>query len=113
MLVILNGALANIIYIINKIDHNELPEGTASRPAIFSEHFTSDFINSVVYMYLLSNGEYDFDNFGARDHQGDESTKIVLWLLFFGATFLLQIVFMNMLVALMSDKYNEINEKKP
>ena len=63
-------------------------------------------------MYLLSNGEYDFENFGARDSEGNEGSKIVLWLLFLGATFLLQIVFMNMLVALMSDTYNEINEKK-
>ena len=27
VLIILNGALANIIYIIGKIDHTELPEG--------------------------------------------------------------------------------------
>ena len=27
MLIILNGALANIIYIVGKIDHTELPEG--------------------------------------------------------------------------------------
>ena len=69
-------------------------------------------MNSVVYMYLLSNGEYDFENFSARDNEGSESTKIVLWLLFLGATFLLQIVFMNMLVALMTDVYTEINDKE-
>ena len=38
-----------------------------------------------MHMYLLSLGEFDFEEFGARD----SSTNAMMWVIFFVATFFL------------------------
>jgi len=106
MLFIINAAFVNVLYILSRVDTNQLKVGEYEPAAIMTEHFKDNhFVNAVLHMYLLSNGEYDLDGFGARDDFfGDnQSTKVIQWLLFIAATFVLQIVFMNMLVALMGN----------
>ena len=59
-------------------------------------------------MYLLSLGEFDFENFGSRD----TLTNTLMWAIFVIGTFLLQITFMNMLIAIMSEVFAVVTEKK-
>ena len=77
-------------------------------PDIFSKHFESDIWNSLMHMYLLSLGEFDFENFGTRGTM----SNVLLWLIFVLGTFILQITFMNMLIAIMSEVFGEVTEKK-
>ena len=58
-----------------------------------------------MHTYLLSLGEFDFENFGVR---GGVSNTI-LWICFIIGTFLLQITFMNMLIAIMTEVFEEVN----
>ena len=92
MLIILVMCVANIMYVLNKED-NDL--GTIEH-SFYSVHFENfDFGNAVVFAYTLAMGEYDIDSF-----QGDNQE--FLWMIFFVFTFLLQITFLNMLIAIMS-----------
>ena len=77
-------------------------------PDIYSKHFTSDLWNTVMHTYLLSLGEFDFESFGARD----PGTNFMLWIAFVFGTFMLQITFMNMLIAIMSDVFSDVVQRK-
>ena len=44
-------------------------------------------------------------------NQGD-TIKLILWIVFFVATFLIQITFMNILIAIMGNTFEEVMEKK-
>ena len=66
--------------------------------------FGYDFANAFVHIYNLAIGEYDTENF---DNHGP-IIKFFLWMIFFMATFMLQIVFMNMLIAIMANTFDEV-----
>ena len=70
-------------------------------PEIYSRPFENDFTNTILHMYLLSLGEFDFDNFGSRGTLSND----LMWIIFILGTFLLQITFMNMLIAIMGDVF--------
>ena len=59
-------------------------------------------------MYLLSLGEFDYENFGERG----SVSNILMWIIFVLGTFLLQITFMNMLIAIMGEVFTEVTERK-
>ena len=66
MTLITNAAFVNVLYIVSRV--NPLAVGEDEPAAIMTEHFKDyHLINSAIHMYLLSNGEYDLDGFGARD----------------------------------------------
>lgn len=54
-------------------------------PEILTKFVGNDAVNVIMHMYLLSLGEFDFENFGSRSI----STQISLWILFGFATFML------------------------
>jgi hypothetical protein len=56
---------------------------------------------------MLSQGDFKYDNYS--DEYGD---KILLWTSFLMATFLLVVVFMNMLIAIMGDTFAQVQEIK-
>lgn len=56
---------------------------------------------SILYEYLLIFGEFDMDGF-ETDTYGER------WMLFFMATVLLQLVMLNLLIAIMSDTYAKV-----
>ena len=92
MLFIINAAFVNVLYIVSRVDHNPLQVGEYEPAHIMTEHFRDQpLVNAMLHMYLLSNGEYEMDGFGARDDPftGNETTKIIQWLLFIVATFML------------------------
>ena len=59
-------------------------------------------------MYLLSLGEFDYGTF---DKKGN-FTKFLLWGIFVFGTFMLQITFMNMLIAIMGEVFATVSEGK-
>ena len=101
MMIILIMCIANIMYILNLEDlsTSEVEE------TLFSLHLPNNFANAVIFAYELALGEYDTDNFKG-EHQN------ILWIIFGIATFMLQITFLNMLIAIMSNTFGEVLEEK-
>ena len=56
--------------------------------------------------YMLSLGEFDMDNFKM---EGDD---IIIWIMFVATTFITQITFLNMLIAIMGDTFARVSEVK-
>lgn len=56
---------------------------------------------------MLSQGDFKYDNYS--DVKGD---KKLLWASFLMATFLLVVVFMNMLIAIMGETFAQVEEIK-
>ena len=100
-LVILLLALSNMIYIVDKVDHNDELLEDDKMPEIYSRRFETDVGNTMMHMYLLSLGEFDFDGFGNRG----KLSNLLMWTIFVLGTFLLQITFMNMLIAIMGNVF--------
>ena len=71
--------------------------------------FENDVVNALFNIYLLPLGEFEWTgDFGERD----AATNAILWIMFIFATFLLQITFMNMLIAIMGEVFNLVTERK-
>ena len=55
---------------------------------------------------MLALGEFNIENFGLN--QNDP----FVWILFLLSTFIAQIMFLNMLIAVMADTFEKVNEYK-
>ena len=53
----------------------------------------------------MSLGEFDFDAYGTNDMNYE---SYIVWLFFILGTFITMIVFMNLLIAIMGNTYNEV-----
>ena len=62
-------------------------------------------IDASIFTYRIGLGDFDFDGFG-YDYV---ASLYVLW--FFG-TFVIQIIFLNMLIAIMGDTFDKVTEKR-
>lgn len=56
--------------------------------------------------YLLGLGEFLYDNFE------NSPNRILIWIFFISATFLINITFLNMLIAIMGDTFARVTENK-
>ena len=65
------------------------------------------FIDSILNEYLILLGEFHMDAF--EDHPN----ALLCYTFFLGATFLLQIVSLNMLIAIMGDTYDRVMDQRP
>lgn len=108
MISILIMMFSNIIYILNLIDLSDSDEDQAMVKPVYAKIFGPDFVNAILHMYILAVGDYDTDAF---DGKGDIN-KIFLWITFVCASFMIQVTFMNMLIAIMSNTFGEVMEKK-
>ena len=61
-----------------------------------------------MHMYILAVGDYDTDGFEGKG----TTNKFFLWVTFVCATFMLQVTFMNMLIAIMGNTFDDVMEKK-
>jgi len=68
---------------------------------IFGWNFSDAFFRQ----YLVGLGEFGMDNFSEQD-------KIMVWIFFFLATFVTQLLFMNVLIAIMGDTFARVQEVK-
>lgn len=113
MMIILICTFSNVVYIFNKTrgvrekdgefwkDYKDYDgEGTIN-DEIFTKDVPSDFLNSFFFSYKLSLGEFDTEGFRGEN-------EMFLWAIFIAATFLLQITFLNMLIAIMANTFYEV-----
>ena len=71
--------------------------------------FENDVANSLFNIYLLALGEFQWSfEFVNRD----ATTNAILSVMFILATFLLQITFMNMLIAIMTEVFELVTSRK-
>ena len=73
---------------------------------IISEVFGFFYFDSIYNQYMLSLGDFDMNGFD--DHQSSG----LVYILFIFATLFTQITFLNMLVAIMSNTFEQVMEKK-
>jgi len=93
MLMLIWAGYANVLIVLNR--------NRVSDDSIYDRHFNIDVLDSFLNSYMLGLGEFALDNF-------DVSNNWIMWVLFVGATFMIQIVFMNVLIAIMSETYGNI-----
>ena len=106
LVILLHIAFANFFFIIN----NNTPENAYYK----ANHPDEDFhyvdvyigkpiIDSFIAIYLLGLGEFDID--GTITKGLDVR---IAWTMFFFATFLICVLFMNMLIAIMGDTFGNV-----
>ena len=57
--------------------------------------------DAMIHAYLTGLGDFNKDNYS-------EANSVTVWIFFLGATIIVQLVFMNLLIAMMGDAYGEI-----
>ena len=75
-------------------------------PQLFQNFFNLKFPSAVLNQYILSLGEFDTENF---ESNGED---ILVWLIFIGTTFITNVTFLNMLIAIMGDTFDRVSEVK-
>jgi len=104
MLLLLWVAFANVFVLIEKNRAYVIDPKTGEPfEAIFSEQSGVGLIDATIYTYLVGLGDFDTDNF----NQSDIGMN---WVIFILSTYIIQLVFMNVLIALMSDAYASVKE---
>ena len=67
--------------------------------------FSYKFVDAIIKQYLVGLGEFNYENYGNQ-----YTDDVFIWIFFFLATFITQITFLNMLIAMMSLTFdNTIN----
>ena len=80
---------------------NEEREGS-----LYQNFFSNDFLNVILNQYLLSLGEFDTENYEP------EGKDVIVYVIFIATTFITQITFLNMLIAIMGDTFDRVSEVK-
>lgn len=104
-------AFANLFFIINNnsfanpsnLKHLP-PGGDASELRYVSEFIEIPVLDSLISMYLTGLGEFDT---GGYTYEGSPNIYMA-WFFFLLATFLVAVVFMNMLIAIMGNTFGEV-----
>ena len=71
---------------------------------LVQEIFQIKMLDALMNQYMLSLGEFDLENFGL------DRKDPVVWVLFLLSTFISQILFLNMLIAVMADTFEKQRE---
>ena len=102
-------AFANILYVLNTERGESLrytKDSQYHNDNIYeSEISDSPFVNAIIYSFKLSLGDFNTNGFRG-ENQG------LTWVVFVFATFLLQITFLNMIIAIMANTFDYVMEKK-
>jgi hypothetical protein len=98
MLLLVIGMFANANYILDQVRKNH------GDPLIITEAFGIHGLDTLVRSYLLGLGSFDFTNF--NEDTNSKGTQSLTWILFLLATFITQILFMNMVIAIMGNTYS-------
>ena len=62
-------------------------------------------MDAVIQFYMISIGEFKFDNLLASDN-----SLFIPWTMFIIATFVNCVIFMNMLIAIMGETFSRVND---
>ena len=95
MLIISLCAFANIIYALNL---NRLDSGLAP---VYDSLVNFAPVDATIHAYLLGLGDFNKDNYSEED-------ATVTWIMFILATFIVQLIFMNLLIAIMGESFARI-----
>ena len=95
MLMICVGLFANAFLIL---DQSRRDNGMNSRDYISTPAIGNNLVDSLIRSYLVGLGEFGLDNFHKQN-------RVIVWVLFLASTFITQLVFLNMLIAIMGDTY--------
>mmetsp|Transcript_102001 Transcript_102001/g.140935 ORF Transcript_102001/g.140935 Transcript_102001/m.140935 type:complete len:374 (+) Transcript_102001:574-1695(+) len=87
---------SNALFMLNA---NRDPDDTLFDPDLAAP------MNSIIYEYLIGLGEFGVDSYGVKD-------RSILWTYFVLSTFITQITFMNLLIAIMGDTFDRVSEIK-
>lgn len=68
----------------------------------FPDYLGIPLVDSLISMYLVSLGEFSYDSYSTG------TDPILVWVFFLLGTFLLLIVFMNMLIAIMGETFSNV-----
>ena len=72
---------------------------------LYTEDLDLGLVNAFIYVYKITLGDFSTNKFLGLNSE-------FIWLLFFLATFLLQIVFLNMLIAIMGNTFQYVLDNK-
>lgn len=76
-----------------------------AKESLITPVFDVPFLDAFFRTYLVALGEFDMDGY-----EGLDST--VVWIMFLLATFVAQLLFMNLLIAIMGDTFDRVQEMK-
>jgi len=62
--------------------------------------------------WLLGLGEFEMLGTADEDSNSSWQVKYLLWLLFFAATLISQVIMFNTLIAILADSFEKITEKR-
>ena len=106
MLMIIIFGFANFFYIMNLNALNAKDD--AGKPVdmpYVDDYGLYGIGNAIMNAYLVSLGEFGTDNYG---NEAGGVNRFLVWIFFVLATFLMLIVFMNMLIAIMGDTFANV-----
>ena len=63
-------------------------------------------MDSLISAYLMGMGDFNYDEYGKG------KSSVLVWAFFLSATFIICIVFMNMLIAIMGDTFGTVLESQ-
>lgn len=72
---------------------------------IASEVFGIPVLDFFVRSYLIGLGEFEMDNYS-------EHNRMLVWIIFILATFITQLLFLNLLIAIMGDTFDRVQEMR-
>lgn len=98
MLLLCLMAFANIIILLQ---HNRSGNPDMDETPIFDPFVAIMPVDALLHAYLTGLGDFNKDNYSEED-------AVVVWMMFFFATILVQLVFMNMLIAIMGESFGRI-----
>jgi len=92
-------SFANGLYVLN---YGRSAEGEDD---LFVSAFGIGMLDAIIDQYMLGLGEFGTDNFKGKG-------KFLAWIYFLLATFITQITFLNMLIAIMGDTFDRVSEAR-
>jgi len=101
MLIIALGAFANVIYVLNL---NREENGCAEDPdcgPVYDSLIGFAPIDAMIHAYLTGLGDFNKDNYSSEN-------ATVVWVMFLIATVIVQLIFMNLLIAIMGESFSRI-----
>jgi len=92
-------SFAHAVFVLNR-------NAVAEDQELYGPSFGFRPTDAIVNQYLLGLGEFNTDNFE------NSPNRVLIWIYFILATFLTNLTFLNMLIAIMGDTYARVNENK-
>jgi len=104
MLCIIIIAFANFFFVVNLNTNQGVATTTTSHDGYY---YVPDYtlpkpLNALMSTYMMSLGEFDYGGYGIGPD------IYIVWIFFVLGTFLMLVVFMNMLIAIMSDTFSTV-----